>query len=137
MSKIVVNLIALTTEIFTYIAFASTVTTIIALIAVVANADALTAVIAATFALASAIATVINNAVDLISAIALCRCLGHHHSHRSHSHCLCCHCCHIVTAIALLPLSAGGHCHTSAVLFAKFFYFFIVDCLTPRFLVLF
>jgi hypothetical protein len=31
----------------------------------------------------------------------------------------------------LLPLSAGGRYHTSAVLFAAIFHFLIVDCILP------
>jgi hypothetical protein len=78
--------------------------------------------IAAAIALASAINAVINNAIDLISAITLRCCLG------SHRLCQCCHRIAITIAATVLPLLASGRRHTSALLI---FCFLIVDCVLP------
>jgi hypothetical protein len=42
-------------------------------------------------------------------------------------------CCHhgVVVTIATLPSTAGGRRHTSAIQFATFFHFLIIDCFSP------
>jgi hypothetical protein len=123
-AAIVVNAVALTTAIFAAITLASAVATAIALIAAVAYATAPTAAIAAAIALASTFAAIINNAINLISAIALYHCRGCHRSHCSNSHGLC-HCfCRVSVTIAALPLYSNSNQHICAVLFAANFLLF-------------
>jgi hypothetical protein len=101
-----------------------------------ANAAALTIAIATTIALASATAAIINNAIDLISAIAFCHCLGCHRSYHSHSQHPYCHCCRAAVAV-LLSLLLHHHCPPAATpaplpsSLLTYFSYLIVDCFLP------
>jgi hypothetical protein len=127
-TAVIINIVALTAAIFAAVALASAVATTITLIPVIANAAAFTAAIVTAIALATTVPAIINNTVNLISAIAPRHCLSRH---CSLSHCHCCRCVAITIAIAALPSPPSGHRHTYSVLFAAICCILIVDCFFP------